>query len=212
MMKQFYKLLAIIIFSLFLGNTSLFAQATVEDISIIEGNSGSSNAVLTVTLPSAAPVGGVTILYDITANTATEGTDYIVPGDRITIPQGSTSGTISIPIIGDTTPEDLEDFSISVSADLANDAGFDNATTFWTSTGTLGFETGPETTYGGTNGANKVLEVDLGSQGYQDVNTIAGLTYDVKFKASRRTINGPSSADVTVAARNGATTLPLLSE
>ncbi|MFS4494850.1 Calx-beta domain-containing protein [Maribacter sp. 2308TA10-17] len=206
-MKQFYKLLVLTIFILFLGNDALFAQATVEDISTIEGDSGTSNAVVTVTLPSAAPVGGTTVLYAITANTATGGTDYIVPGDRILIPQGSSTGTILIPIIGDTTTEDLEDFSISVSTDLANDSGFNNATTFWTSTGTIGFETGPETTYGGPNGANTVLEVDGGSQGYQDITTIAGVTYDVVFKASRRTSGGPASANVTVRAANGASIL-----
>ncbi len=198
-----YRLLTTVML-LWIGSSSLFAQATVENVSIIEGT---SNAVVTVTLPGAAPVGGTTVLYAITANTAVEGSDYTVPGDRIVIPQGSSTGTISIPIIGDATEEDLEDFSISVSTDLANDAGFNNATTFWTSTGTIGFETGPETTYGGPNGANIVLEVDLGSQGYQDIATISGVTYDVVFKASRRTSGGPASANVTVAALNGATTL-----
>ncbi|MBQ4822923.1 Calx-beta domain-containing protein, partial [Aquimarina sp. MMG016] len=207
---------------LWIGNTSLFAQATVSDVAIIEGDSGTSNAVVTVTLPSAAPVGGTTVLYNITANTATEGTDYTVPGDRIVIPQGSSTGTISIPIIGDTTTEDLEDFSISVSTDLANDAGFDNAASFWSPlTGTnvctpsvqiiIGtayvFETNPETTYGGSDATNQVLEVDCQSQGFQNIPTVNGVTYTVTFKASRRTANGagPNPSTVTVSALNAGT-------
>ncbi|WP_299224114.1 Calx-beta domain-containing protein, partial [uncultured Aquimarina sp.] len=203
---------------LWIGSTSLFAQATVENVSIIEGT---SNAVVTVTLPGAAPVGGTTVLYAITANTAVEGSDYTVPGDRIVIPQGSSTGTISIPIIGDATEEDLEDFSISVSTDLANDAGFNTASTFWTPlTGTnvctpaiqavIGttyvFETNPETTYGGSDSSNQVLEVDCQSQGFQNITTVVGVTYDVSFKASRRTANGagPNPSTVTVAAKEAA--------
>ncbi len=199
---------------LWIGSSSLFAQATVENISIIEGT---SNAVVTVTLPGAAPVGGTTVLYAITANTAVEGSDYTVPGDRIVIPQGSSTGTISIPIIGDAIEEDLEDFSISVSTDLANDSGFDNAATFWSplttanncSDGSLGtahiFETGPETIYGGTDSSNIVLEVDCRSQGFQNITTVIGVTYNVTFKASRRTLFGPNPASVTVSARNATT-------
>ncbi len=202
---------------LWIGSTSLCAQATVENISVIEGT---SNAVVTVTLPGAAPVGGTTVLYAITANTAVEGLDYTVPGDRIVIPEGISTGTISIPIIGDTTTEDLEDFSISVFTDLANDAGFNSAGTFWTPLSgtnvctpaiqaTLGtayaFETNPETIYGGSNSSNQVLEVDCQSQGFQNIPTINGVTYTVNFKASRRTAGGPNPASVTVAARNAGT-------
>ncbi|WP_299162990.1 Calx-beta domain-containing protein, partial [uncultured Tenacibaculum sp.] len=185
---------------------------TVSSPTIAEGDSGTSNANITVTLSSPAPTGGTTIYYTVVPGTAMAGVDYTAPGAnaRIIIPAGSTSGTISIPIIGDTVVESNKSFTVQVTKDLIINAGFQDGTTGWTTvtgtpncTGSFSFEVNAETSYGGSDASNRVLEVDCLSQGYQDFTTVNGTTYDVSFITSRRTAGGsPASVNGTITAQN----------
>lgn len=85
----------------------------------LEGNSGTSNYVATVNLTAAAGV-ALDINYStadgggMNAN-ATAPSDYTDTVGTLTIPAGQVSGTISVPIVGDTTFEPNEDFSLSIS-------------------------------------------------------------------------------------------------
>ncbi|WP_408038871.1 beta strand repeat-containing protein, partial [Tenacibaculum amylolyticum] len=185
---------------------------TVSSPTITEGNSGTSNADITVTLSSPAPAGGTTIYYTVVPGTAVAGVDYTAPpaNANIIIPAGSTTGTISIPIIGDTAIESNEMFTVQVTRDLVINAGFQDGTTGWTTVsgtpncaGTFAFEVNAETSYGGSNAANQVLEVDCLSQGFQDFPTVPGTTYDVSFITSRRTAGGsPASVNATITVQN----------
>ena len=90
-------------------------SVSVGDVTVTEGNTGTLNAVFTVTL-SAASSQSVTVQYqtaDGNAGTsATAGTDYQARSGQITIPAGQTSATIAVPINGDRTAENSETFSL----------------------------------------------------------------------------------------------------
>jgi Calx-beta domain len=79
-----------------------------------EGDSGTKNLAVTVTLSNAS-IQTVTVDF-VTANgTATAGTDYTSTSGTLTIPAGSTSGTINVPITGDTAVEANETFTVNLS-------------------------------------------------------------------------------------------------
>lgn len=97
---------------------------SIADASLAEGASGVTYLVLTVTMnkPAAGPV---TVDFDSADGTAVAGSDYVGVSGQLTIPAGSTSGTISVPIIGDTNAEANETFTVALSnpsgASLADD-------------------------------------------------------------------------------------------
>ena len=102
--------------SLSSGSTSGTAALSIANVSTTEGNSGSHVVNFTVRLSSAA-AGAVT--YNIaTANgTATAGSDYVASTmSGQSIPAGSTSKTFPVTILGDTTYENSESFSVQVSS------------------------------------------------------------------------------------------------
>jgi VCBS repeat-containing protein len=84
------------------------------DVVQAEGNSGTAYAVFTVTL-SAPSVDPIAFKYTTTNGTATSGTDYwFTAGTRILLP-GQTSTQIFVPIVGDTTFEGDETFTLTLS-------------------------------------------------------------------------------------------------
>lgn len=73
-----------------------------------------TNGTFTVNLTSAAPAGGVTITYSL-SGTALQNTDYTDPqAGAITIPQGATSGTVTLNVTDDATPEPSETIIITL--------------------------------------------------------------------------------------------------
>jgi hypothetical protein len=103
-------------------------RLNINDASIIEGNSGTANAVFTVTLSfaSAAPV-TVTVEFITTDGTATSPGDYQARAGTRTFAPGETVKTISVPVNGDTQPEPDETFFVvladPVNAKLADGVG-----------------------------------------------------------------------------------------
>jgi hypothetical protein len=87
---------------------------TMADSTIAEGNSGTKNGSLTVTLsgPSTLPI---TVEYATIDGTASDGEDYEGGDGTVTFAPGETSQTISVPIIGDTVPEEDESFDVFLS-------------------------------------------------------------------------------------------------
>jgi hypothetical protein len=75
-----------------------------------------------------ATVQVVTVHYATADGTATAGSDYVASSGTATIPAGSQSATISIPIKGDTTVEPNESFSINLSN--ATNVAFASSGTF----------------------------------------------------------------------------------
>jgi hypothetical protein len=92
-------------------------RLTIGDVAVNEGNSGTTAAVFTVTLSSAATA---PVTFDIATiatatTTATPGTDYTATAlTGATIPAGSRTRTFSVPVRGDTTVEPKEYYVVSV--------------------------------------------------------------------------------------------------
>ncbi|MDH4458171.1 MAG: Calx-beta domain-containing protein, partial [Nevskia sp.] len=87
----------------------------VNDVSVTEGNSGTSNATFTVSLSAAATV-PVTVAYATANGTATADSDYVAGSGTLTFAAGTTTQTVNVLVNGDTTVEPNETFAINLSA------------------------------------------------------------------------------------------------
>ena len=84
------------------------------NIRIPEGDSGNTHGGINIKL-SNPTVQVVTVDYATSNRTALAGSDYVTASGNVTIPAGSTSVTVNVPIIGDTTIEPDETFSLTLS-------------------------------------------------------------------------------------------------
>ncbi|BAY23309.1 polymorphic membrane protein [Calothrix sp. NIES-2100] len=87
---------------------------SIKDISVTEGNTGTTNATFTVTL-SAASTSAVTVNYATANGTATAGSDYTATTGTLTFNPGDTSKTLNVAVAGDTTFEPNETFFVNLS-------------------------------------------------------------------------------------------------
>ncbi|UBF23864.1 hypothetical protein K9N68_19135 [Kovacikia minuta CCNUW1] len=87
----------------------------INDVSLNEGNSGTTNAVFTVSL-SAASTQSVTVSYATANGTAVAGSDYTATNGQLSFNAGETSKTISVPILGNTVVEPNETFFVNLSS------------------------------------------------------------------------------------------------
>jgi hypothetical protein len=94
------------------GKPGLFVAAT--SLRVVEGNSGTTNITVNASL-SNPTFQDVTLDFATANGTATAGSDYVAASGTITIPSGSQSATITIPITGDTTVEPDEFFTVTLS-------------------------------------------------------------------------------------------------
>jgi uncharacterized repeat protein (TIGR01451 family) len=88
---------------------------TINDVTLNEGNSGTTTFTFTVSLSSAAGAGGVTFDIATADDTATQPGDYtqnVLTAQ--TIPAGSTTYSFGVLVNGDTTPESNESFFVNV--------------------------------------------------------------------------------------------------
>ena len=96
-------------------------QVSVGDESQLEGNAGTKAMVFTVALDR-APTGPVSVNYRTVPGSASAGSDYTPVSGTLQIPAGTASGTISVPIFGDTAAEPNETFAVQLSNPSANAA------------------------------------------------------------------------------------------
>lgn len=89
---------------------------SVADISLDEGDTATTPFEFTVTLSEAAPAGGISFNYATADGTAIAGTDYTSATSSGGIVEGATSTTISINVIGNTTPQADRSFSLNLSS------------------------------------------------------------------------------------------------
>lgn len=91
---------------------------SISDVSQVEGNSGQTNFIFTVSLTSPAPAGGVSFTIntaDGTTNPATAGSDYeAITNGSGSIAQNSTSTTVSVNVNGDVAIEPDETFFVNI--------------------------------------------------------------------------------------------------
>jgi len=100
---------------------------SIADLSVTEGNAGTSNAALTITL-SAASQFPVQVSYATSNGTATEPNDYFTANGTDTIAAGQTTLTIFVPIVGDVALEPNETLNVTLSSPVNATISDDTAT------------------------------------------------------------------------------------
>jgi len=91
----------------------LLPQLTINDVLVFEGDSGTTNAVFTVSL-----IGGsntvVTVDYATSDGTANAGSDYAATSGTLVFNPGDSSQTIVVSVYGDTIPENDETYFVNL--------------------------------------------------------------------------------------------------
>jgi uncharacterized repeat protein (TIGR02543 family) len=87
---------------------------SIDDISVLESDTGTQDAVFTVSL-SAIPEQDVRVEYTTADGTALSGSDYVAVSGELLFQGGETAQTIRVPIVGDRVAEDAETFSVFLS-------------------------------------------------------------------------------------------------
>src|SRR4029078_6749647 len=80
------------------------ATLTISDATLIEGNGGATNALVTVTL-SASGNPNVSVNYRTANGSAIAGSDYQSVSGTLSFSKGQTTKTILVPVIGDSLAE-----------------------------------------------------------------------------------------------------------
>jgi uncharacterized repeat protein (TIGR01451 family) len=95
--------------------SALLPNLTINDISLNEGNAGTTSFTFTVSLSAPAGPGGVTFDIATADGTATQPGDYTLKSlTSQTIPAGSSTYSFTVLVNGDTTPETNETFFVNV--------------------------------------------------------------------------------------------------
>ncbi len=90
------------------------AAISIADVTVGEGDSGSTAALFSVSL--ASPAGQtVTVRYSTADGTATAGLDYVAASGTLTFAPGEQAKTVSVAVSGDTTDEPDETFFVDLS-------------------------------------------------------------------------------------------------
>ncbi|WP_246777098.1 Calx-beta domain-containing protein [Microvirga sp. VF16] len=95
--------------------TAPMAALSVSDVRILEGQSGTMNAVFTVSL-SGASTGPVAVSYATEDETAVAGADYTPKSGTLTFAPGETSKTVAVSILSDILSEQNESFKFNLSS------------------------------------------------------------------------------------------------
>src|SRR5262249_55469867 len=89
-------------------------SVSVSDVSVQEGNSGTTNAVFTLTL-SAPLTQGVTVQYATGDGTAKASTgDYVAGSGQVSFAPGVVSQVVTVAVNGDSVNEANENFSVNL--------------------------------------------------------------------------------------------------
>ncbi len=106
-------------------NDDAAPNLTINDVTLNEGNAGTTTFTFTVSLSAPAPGGGVTFDIATADGTATQPSDYTQKTlTSQTIPAGSSTYTFDVLVNGDTTPETDETFFVNVT-NIVNAIGTD---------------------------------------------------------------------------------------
>jgi hypothetical protein len=96
-------------------NDDTLPTLSIDDVTLAEGNSGTTNFVFTISL-SAPSSQIVTVQVQTADGNATVGSDYAgLSLTTVTLAPGVTTQTIPIAVTGDTAPEPHENFAVNLS-------------------------------------------------------------------------------------------------
>jgi hypothetical protein len=99
--------------SVFTVTTAGTPVASISDVTVIEGNVGTVNAVFAVTLSSTSSQ-AVTVSFATANGTAVAPNDYASHSGTLTFPAGTTSQSITVPVNGDLLDEPDETFFVNL--------------------------------------------------------------------------------------------------
>lgn len=88
---------------------------SISDVTVNEGNSGTTPAVFNVTLSSASTQ-TISVNYETANDTASSPSDYATASGTLTFAPGQTSQPLSIQVVGDTVFESNENFFLNLSS------------------------------------------------------------------------------------------------
>jgi hypothetical protein len=91
----------------------LASSLRISDASLVEGNSGQSNMLFTVTRSGDLST-ALAVTYATADGTATAGSDYVAQTGTLSFAPGATAATIAVPILGDTLHEPDETFTVTL--------------------------------------------------------------------------------------------------
>jgi hypothetical protein len=94
--------------------TAASSVISINDVSVLEGNSGNTDADFTITLSKAAAL-PVTINFATSDGSAKAGSDYFSNSGTLTFDPGQLSKSVSVRVIGDTSREPDETFFLNLS-------------------------------------------------------------------------------------------------
>src|SRR5262249_16047142 len=91
---------------------------SINDVSVTEGNTGTTNAVFTVTLNGASALPATVSFATADGTATTANLDYAAASGTLTFNPGTTTQLITVAVQGDTTNEPNETFNVNLSAPL----------------------------------------------------------------------------------------------
>ncbi len=94
--------------------SSPFPTLSSNNVSVTEGNSGTTNANFTVSL-SASSTNTVTVNFATANGSAAAGSDYVATSGTLTFAPGTTSQNITVQVNGDSSVEPNENFFVNLS-------------------------------------------------------------------------------------------------
>ncbi len=97
------------------ASLTVIPTISVTDVTVLEGNSGTTNAIFTVSLSAPFTSSPVTVDYSTADNTATANSDYTAASGTLTFNPGEITKTLTIPIIGEEVKEADELFFLNLS-------------------------------------------------------------------------------------------------
>jgi predicted extracellular nuclease len=154
---------------------------TINDASVTEGNTGTRNAVFTVSLSSPAGAGGVSFTIATADDTATQGLDYVAQNlSAQTIAEGQSTYTFNVQVNGDEDVEGNETFLVVVSKITGAESNPETST----GTGTIIDDDAATTTLSIADPA-AIAEGDTGTRAQNFIVTLGSpLAADVAFTAT----------------------------
>ena len=90
-------------------------KVAIADGAVKEGKAGTSSTLLLTVSLSGSPLAPVTVAYSTAPGSAAAGADYLPVSGTLGFPVGTSTRTISVTIIGDSTPEPNETFFVNLS-------------------------------------------------------------------------------------------------
>ena len=163
----------------------------VDDVSVIEGDSGTINAAFTVSLDTISPH-SVSVDYATADGSAESGTDYTAASGTLTFASGETEKTVSIVVNGDTANEINEDFFLNLSN--SQNASIGDATGM----GTVISDDGPLLSVDDV----QVTEGDSGTSNMQFTVSLSAVATEA-FQVSYETVDGSATDGSDYSAVNG---------